>query len=296
MKVSVVGSNSFLAKHIIEQDSSIDWNLLGNDEYYFPEKPLDMHKLRDSDIILFTAGAGIQPRHNHSNDLIFELNCFEVVRLVNLLNEKDYKGRLITFGSYFELGVGDYNEAVDETELVSHHNPYPNSYCESKNLLSRFIHQRIKTGNSFQHQHHVLTNIFGFGEHPKRLIPYILQQVESGDSINFTSGTQHRQYTDIHDLSIFIVEQAFQQSVEGIFNLTSQEVTTVRAIVENTLRVIKESGRSIPHYQFGVEHRRDSGMTYLALDASKTLKRFGTLPNTDIIRSLEQYVSQYFCE
>ncbi|WP_370089228.1 NAD-dependent epimerase/dehydratase family protein [Ekhidna sp.] len=297
MKVTIIGSSSFLAKNIVATTEDITWNLINKEAYFFPKSPilnLDYDSILDSDAIIFTVGAGIQPGHNDSNNQIFELNCFEVIRLIQHLNEENYKGKLITFGSYFELGIQQSQEPASEYDLVLHTNPYPNAYCESKNLLSRFINQRLISGNTFEHQHYVLTNVFGVGENKNRLIPHILQQIKIGAPISFTSGTQKRQYTDVRDVASFIINQALKKSKQGIFNLTSRHIHTVGEVINIVIQTVRKNGQEIPEYHFGEINKRDSGMSILSLNVSKTFDEFGAIPETNLNEAIAHYVSQFY--
>jgi nucleoside-diphosphate-sugar epimerase len=84
-----------------------------------------------------------------------------------------------------------------------------------------------------------LFNLFGEGEDPRRLIPYVRKQLGLGQPVNLTSGTQVRDYLDVQIAATELTTH-LMGSKEGAINICSGQQTTVREIVE---RIADEYGR-----------------------------------------------------
>ena len=81
--------------------------------------------------------------------------------------------------------------------------------------------------------------LFGEGEDSRRLVPYVRQQLERGEPVELTSGSQVRDYLDVRDAAYELVKHLLG-SREGPINICSAEGKTVRELVEE---VADEYGR-----------------------------------------------------
>lgn len=77
-----------------------------------------------------------------------------------------------------------------------------------------------------------LFHLFGEGEDPRRLIPYVRRQLANGQEVELTSGTQIRDYLDVRLAAEELVIQLLGPH-EGAINICSGEGKTVREIVES---------------------------------------------------------------
>lgn len=304
MKIAIIGSSSFLGTALFDQfrTSKHKWYLFNRKRpvelpegctwlpYNAPALPLSMFQLSTCDVIYFCAGAGIQPKHDHSDALIYELNTFEPIRLVTELQKVGFSGKLVTFGSYFEIGNQVEEHAYTEQAIATHQNPLPNAYCRSKNLLTRFADNHLLAPNalSFCWQHFILTNIYGAGENHQRLFPYIIQSVAQNQSMEFTSGIQQRQYTHVNDVARFL-QQTLSSQQSGLFNLTAPTVSSVRSVIETVLELAEEHFGHLPAVSFGSISKRDERMKYLALDMTLTQNCFTFEANTPLKDGIRAY-------
>lgn len=285
-RIALIGASSFLGKAILETFGDTThqihcWSrqaMLTNTQmtwhaYNYPTQPLDYDALCTHDVIYYCAGAGIQPKHKDSEAVIYELNSFEPIRLIAALQTRNYQGKLVTFGSYFEIGDAKERKAYTEIDLVTHQNALPNAYCRAKNLLTRFIHTNA-THLPFCLQHFILTNIYGSTENPNRLIPYIIRDSLADKPLQFTAGIQERQYTHVTDISRFLLS-SLEHSSTGIFNLTHPARYRVREVIELTLDLVTEQTGKRPKASFGTVDKRDTGMLCLALDGGLMADVFG---------------------
>lgn len=305
MKIALIGSTAFLAKTILHQftPNTYEWLLCSRKRptilppfaswclYNAPALPLPIEQLMQCSVIYYCAGAGIQPKHNDNETLIYQLNVFEPILLLQELAAQGYTGKVVTFGSYFEIGDQMDTQPYTEQQLATHQNPLPNTYCRSKNLLTRFADNFLLEPErlSFSWQHFILTNIYGVGENPQRLLPYIVQNIINSAPLKFTAGVQQRQYTHVRDVVAFL-EQVLENPTSGVFNLTDPTVRSVRSVIDIVLTLGKEYFGPLPSTTFGTVNKRDERMKYLALDMQLTQKCF----TFESRISLEEGIREYF--
>ena len=73
--------------------------------------------------------------------------------------------------------------------------------------------------------------LFGEGEHPKRLVPFLHEKLQRGEVVDLTSGTQVRDFIDVKTAAKMIVNGAFSQT-QGAANICTGQGRTVRALAE----------------------------------------------------------------
>lgn len=297
MRIALIGASSFLATHLrsalLAQGDQVDgWGGASAFSYRYPQQSLGnpelVAQLAAYPVIIHCAGAGIQPGHGQADSLLYEVNAFEPIRLVQQLQAQGYRGRLITFGSYFELGEEAESKSYTEQEFVYRAARLPNAYCKSKRLLTQYFSDAADL--PFSYQHFVLTNIYGAGEHPNRLLPYLVRSIWEGKTLQLTSGVQRRQYTHVRDIAQGVAQALRQSLASGIYHLTAPEVISVRTLVEHTLSMGETLWQKRPEAVFGETQRRDLSMFHLAVDPAKAQEAWGFCTPT----SLETGISEYF--
>lgn len=296
MKISILGTNGFLSTAIAKYANQRQWklNIYGRREptghdfntFYnvdFMKDELDYSTLVDSDIIIYAIGAGIQSNRNEGPDLVYGLNVSVPVSICNKLKEIDYRGNFITFGSYFEIGETIERHPFTEKEILKSTYPAPNDYAVSKRMFSSFV-SSYKHG--FTHWHFYIPTIYGAGENPNRLIPYIVKAIRNNETLHFTSGDQVRQYIHVSEIPQ-IIELCFRNQIpSGLYNIAGNETLSVKDIVTT---IHDELGQELQQKCFGSVNRTDVGMKYLALDDNKIKKYISFCPLITIKKSINEY-------
>lgn len=307
MNIVLIGAGGFLGTHILTDLSKVNeyqWQLLTSSgaasisanftchPYTWPKQSLANDTYTDvfgkADVIIYAAGAGIQPGENVQEEQITALNLLEPVRLSQQLVQLSFKGQLITFGSYFETGKNQSHSLLNEELFLEQCNELPNIYCRSKKELTHYHAVAEKAGLPFKWLHLVLTNIYGPGENKKRLIPYIIEESKQNNPLHFTSGSQIRQYTFIGDVVAVVKDLLGKAS--GLYHLTNEEIIMVKQIIEETLQQVKDKLQLAPQFQFDIAERRDTSMDYLAISAQKLKNDWGLECST----SFQEGIARYF--
>lgn len=296
MTISILGTNGFLSTAIGRFAVGKGWKI----DAYGLEAPihhsfdtfhkvnlmdagLDCTTLLNSDIIVYAIGAGIQSNLHEGLQLIYSLNVTAPVDICNKLKELGYKGHFVTFGSVFEMGETDLRKPFTEREILTSLSTAPNDYTVSKRMLSRFV---TSYKHSYTHWHFIIPTIYGMGENPHRLIPYIINAIRNHEQLHFTAGDQVRQYVHVSEVPR-ILELALNKKLpSGIYNIEGKETLTVKDIVG---LIHQSMGVEMPKGCFGTAQRSDTGMKYLALDGSRLQEATGFVAKKSIAEAVGEY-------
>ncbi|MCM1108582.1 MAG: NAD(P)-dependent oxidoreductase [Clostridium sp.] len=289
MKISILGTNGFLSTAIAKYANQTGWTL----DVYGLDKPtehkydhfyrvnlmneeLDCSLLMDSDLIIYAIGAGIQANLKEGYNLIYSLNVTVPVAICNALKGLGYQGRFVSFGSVFEMGETKERRFFSEEDILTSSCTAPNDYTVSKRMLSAFA-SSYKHG--FTHWHFYIPTIYGAGENPKRLIPYVINAIRNNEELHFTAGEQTRQYIHVDEVPRMLALAVEKNLPSGLYNIQGCETVTVKEIV--TL-IHNAMGKAVPADCFGTIQRADAGMMYLALDGTKLKEAIGFEAETKI--------------
>lgn len=274
MIVSIIGTNGLLATEVGLFCNKNNFTVLSYgrkrpNRYEYQEfiitdlekDEIDIAKLVQSDVIIYASGAGVQSNVKDSSNSIYNLNTIIPINISKRLNDLGYQGNFITFGSFFEIGNNSKSIKFSEIEVAASVLNVPNDYCVSKRLLTRFVNS---SNQSFKHLHLILPTIYGEREALHRLIPYVIYSIKNNKEMQFTSGTQIRQYLYAGDIPK-IIFQLIPLAKDSIYNISGVETYSVREIVELTFKYFN---LEIKEALFGKTERVDVGMQNLQLDGS----------------------------
>jgi nucleoside-diphosphate-sugar epimerase len=294
MKVSIIGSNGLIASHIGIYCNQNNFNVFsfGRTEsrlyssnfkkFNLITDTLDYDLIIDSDIVFYAAGSGVQSYMEVENKEIFHVNAFEPIKIIKELENRDFLGIFISFGSYFEIGNNVINVKFKEKEVINSPNSLYNDYSLSKRLLTKFIDS---LNGKVSVLHLILPTIYSQYESEFRLIPYILNAIKRNEVLNFTHGTQVRQYLYAGDLPK-VIFKLIEAKYLGVINVSGNETYNIKEIVKLILNLYN---REFLDDMFGSEIRRDEGMMNLQLDDSMLKNIIGDFTYSKIVENLTKY-------
>ena len=294
MKVAILGANSFLARAILPTLAATGAELIlfsrqparaaGGiwQRFDLPAFPVDSAVLAGADAIVFAVAAGVQRMAQPLDDgTLYWVNAGYPLRLMAELEIAGWKGRWISFGSYFE--IGDHADApLTEAGVLGSLRALPNTYCATKRMLTRGV---VYGRWSFPLHHFILPTIYGPGEEVARLIPYVLDCLAKGETPRLSAGTQTRQYLHTADIARLLVHTLAGKLPAGCFNAAPADCLTVADLVRTIYRV---AGCKLAP-PFATVTTRDESMRFLALDATRLQAAAGWRAE----RSLEDGVRDY---
>lgn len=141
--------------------------------------------------------------------------------------------RFLGVGTCFEYDLGERVLSV-ETPLRPT-TPYAGAKAAAFQALSQWLPAQ---GISFLWAR--LFYLYGEGEDPRRLVPYLRKQLAAGLRADLTSGRQIRDFLDVREAAKQLVD-ALYSDAGGAYNLCSGVPVTVRQLAE---RIAGEYGRS----------------------------------------------------
>lgn len=300
MKITLIGSNGLLSTSVgtycnINGINLSVWGisepkLHAYNEFYkinLLNQAIEIDKLLESDIIIYSSGAGIQSILNEPSYDIYYLNTFLPIKIHKELESKNYRGTAITFGSYFEYGTNAVNKKLTEADIINSLNPVHNDYCISKRLLTRFIYSN-KT--SFKTWHFILPTIYGENESSHRLIPYVINSLKNNLALKLTEGDQVRQYLYVDEIPVLINMAYKNKLFSGIYNVAGSEAYSIKNLVK---RIFAYYEKPLDEEIFGGIRKADTTMKDLQLDGAKILKIINFKANISVTDILERYSNAY---
>ena len=133
-----------------------------------------------------------------------------------------------------------------------------------------------------------LFSLYGPGDSPHWLIPYLIKETLEGRSPKLTKCEQLWDYLYIDDVSKGILSIAYTQA-PGIFNLGSGKAVPLKKIVETIRELIDPQ---IEPMYGAVEYRTDQVM-HLEADISKIRSSTGWNPNVGLRQGIEKTVDWF---
>jgi nucleoside-diphosphate-sugar epimerase len=300
MKIAIIGGNSFLGKqlflrllksnyqvslHIFGSSIEAKWienNSITFHQYVFPISTLDYILLSSFDAIYFCSATGVQSNMVVSEEMIYGLNTYEPIKVAIELEKNYFRGKFITFGSYFEIGSNTIEKAFTENEVVFAQGNVPNHYCNSKRMLSRYVSGNLHKINWF---HFVLPTIYGPTENSMRLIPYLINAILNNEPIKVTSGTQLRQYIHVEDV-IDLITMILQENIHcTIYNVAPDNSISIKGLIDTIFDTMNYNAENV-----SIINRVDENMKFLALDTTKTKETFNWQPKISLIEGIKTYL------
>lgn len=133
--------------------------------------------------------------------------------------------RFVGIGTCFEYDTS-YGYLAPDTRLAPT-TPYAAAKAATYTMLNEWLPQM---GVSFLWAR--LFYLYGERENAQRLIPYLHQQLGSGEVAKLTSGNQLRDYMDVVDASQMLLKEARNER-SGAINICSGIPITIRKLAEN---------------------------------------------------------------
>lgn len=168
--------------------------------------------------------------------------------------------RFIGIGTCFEY---EFNNEIISTET----NLKPNTpYAASKAATFLALSQLLPS-QSIEFAWCRLFNLYGEGEKPERLVPYIKNKISKGEAVELTSGNQIRDYLDVKEAGYLITKVALG-SLQGPINICSGVPVSIRSFAEK----IAEEFNQKKLLKFGARPENKTDPMYIVGDAENINK------------------------
>lgn len=286
MKIALIGSNSFVSNSLRKYWDAdyINFSRKKNDQenwfrFEYPEHPIQTDKLLDCDVVVYTAGAGIQSNIQSSDNHIMEMNANYPIKLFNELKKQNYSGRWISFGSYIEYGIN--HDALPQESEIQSDKTQLGAYAQSKRKLT----EHLLKSTTLNYLHIVIPNVYGYGENPNRLIPYLVSHFSDNIDIKVSNGEKKRQFLHVKDL-VDLLKLLLAQNEKGVFNCAPDQHYTIKEVIELIKTLFPNYGGSI---KFDSKSSWDQDIMYLGMD-NKKVKDIGWKPIITLQQGIKEYL------
>lgn len=155
----------------------------------------------------------------------------------------------------------------------------------STGLLTRQLCQAVGTRYIWLR----LLATYGPMDDDRHLIPSVIVKLLDGEIPALTPGEQRWDYLHVQDAAEAIYQVAIMPEVQGIFNLGSGQVVTIRSLVE----YIRDLIDPFLPLGFGVMPYRPDQIMYLQADITRLTQATGWKPRLDLEEGLRQTVQWY---
>jgi len=179
------------------------------------------------------AAYGVDPTFRETRAML-DGNAGVVASLIEALAGRDIE-MLVHVGSCAQYGMATPGIRIAEDHLQRPDTLYGAAKCAAE-VYGRAA--ALVAGIPFTTLR--LFHVYGVGEPAKRLVPYLLDRLAAGESVDLTPGEQARDLTFVDDVaSAMMAASGAGEAVDGAaFNVCSGTPVTVRTIAERAANVI----------------------------------------------------------
>ncbi len=234
--------------------------------------------LPEVDVVFHMAAGGV-------TDLSPDLNNLKAVNVSGtekmLLAARDSGvRRFVYLGSCFEYGEGSNLSEDQELHPISH-------YAKTKAEAS----QAVVEASPFFEQGSVVLRpfmVYGPGEAPSRLVPYLIQNALTGQQIDLTGGEQTRDLVFISDVVQALLKASSMRNIQGeVFNICSGHGVSIRTVADMVLQLTQSESK----LKLGVLPYREHEAMSVVGSPEKSLKAMGWSAKTSLKEGLTQTIA-----
>lgn len=284
MRVLVLGDTGFIGKNLLNCRST-KFEFVGNS--YYKKKGI-LFQLTDKNSIMSLL-LNIKP------DCVINCSGYVNHNFDFSVIEQHFLGTLNIVESCIALGVNryigigtsdEYGGSKGFYKFSELDNPKPKTlYAATKLMSYKYILKRASSDLNFTWVRPFL--LYGDNQDPNRIIPFTLETLSKGKSLNITSGEQNRDFLHISDF-VDAIELIIDMNLKNkLLNICSGKGRSIKEVV-NLIKSKVKKGR----VNFGSETLRDHEELYLIGNPSTAKTLLNWTPKIHLEDWIEDFVKK----
>jgi nucleoside-diphosphate-sugar epimerase len=232
-------------------------------------------------IVFHLAAAGVAYGSGSTSELL-TVNTAGSAAILEASAELVPPARVVMAGSGFEYQPQE--RPMRETDPLDRASAYTLSKvaaADAARLLSSQIPVTILR----------LFGVYGPGERPPRIVPFVVRCARTGAPVDLTTGDQIRDYAYVGDVAEAFLRAGEVERAPGlqILNVGSGHPVSVRGMVEALADILKTAGLRA-ELRFGARPQRGDERCFYAPDLAALRRELGWTPPTTLRAGLEHTV------
>lgn len=236
----------------------------------------------DIQCIINLAAYGLLKQQKCS-ETFFQSNVIFAQALLELANKLPYCG-FISAGSVSEYATVEGHVLIKEQFPITEH-----MYGASKASFCQWAVAYCKN-NKIPFMHLRFFNVYGEGEAEYRLLPFLLNKLSKGETVDLTDGEQIRDFVHIDDAVLAImasIQKIKHSEVVSVFNVCTSIGTSVKSLILQLAELIEAPEALL---NFGSIERREDEIMCAIGDYSKFKECVGWEPSKSVKQGIKQLV------
>ena len=245
------------------------------------------HQLREIlrgtriDVVFHCAAHGVNPSDRTTQESL-DGNILTTAEWVEVAADLGAHAFVYT-GSCSEYGNVPPGISISESSPLAATDIYGASKAAA-GLWGRAVAQKL--GINFQWMR--LFGVYGPGEGPDRLLPYLVSRLRKGLRVDLTPGQQHRDFLFIDDL-VRGLQKAAETNAAGPFNLCSGQPVTIREFAEAVETHFENGTKSL--LDFGARPYRADESFWVVGNPENFSRSTGFQPEITLVEGISRYIT-----
>lgn len=221
------------------------------------------------------AGYGVD-RSEQNEELAYQINAGLIETVCDAICEvrdSEWTGQnIVNVGTAMEYGLANGNLAEDsETKPTT-------LYGKSKLAGTIALAERCGAG-AVKGLTARLFSVYGPGESPKRLLPFLIRAAREETAIPLTAGSHLRDFVYVQDVAESLLRLGLTTSGGNVVNVATGELSSVKSFVETAAGIL---GISPERLVFGALPTREEEMEHEPVTNRRLVELTGSAPGTTI--------------
>jgi nucleoside-diphosphate-sugar epimerase len=235
-----------------------------------------------ADVVFNLASAGVNPADREPLAML-DGNVHLLAGLLCSLDSQKTR-RFIHTGSCSEYASVETGHRLTEDDSVG-----PSSLYGAAKLCASMYGRALAAERGICFLNLRLFGVFGAGEAPYRLVPYLIGKLREDEPVDLTAGEQIRDWLYVDDAVSALLAAATSEILgePGVYNVCSGQATRVREVAEEVAETMKKPKQLL---RFGARAYRPDESMWIVGDSRRFTAATGWLPRVSMAEGIRRMV------